>query len=508
MLDFRKVFYTFAAAALVVGTAYGQATIPTITGDTGTNAVYVAAEGMTESLPSLVFQVTNGTSIPGGINFTINLSVPFTNGTPTGKVAPVIDATATDNSGDMTGVVTQTGPTTVQVTFSSVTAPLTSITISGLRANASASVSPSISFTVGTVAGSGIQVANGVTFQPIAYLEKTLGATTVVGSANEALAGTSSKNSYPVVDATLNGGFPGAFKTAADITNGGAIMASQGTRLAVTFNNLNANVNYYVPATVGTAPLVLTAFAGATGNTAASTVTVPNGGMDATITANTWVALPTPVNGSSTIYYGVTTDAGMANGAAAIWLYENIPSQTDVTVVSSTPVSVSTVVVGASSGYPEYSSTQTANTGSVTIPFGSNGGLLTLSTTTLVFPYVSNAGGFDTGLVIANATAGLDPNSGMYSKTAVGQPGTFTIYFFGANAPSAPYSSSGAVTPGTVGTPFLLSSIAPGFDGYIVVTANFSNAHGFALVTNGTISQGYLAVVTNTGGATSTNPTF
>ena len=48
----------------------------------------------------------------------------------------------------------------------------------------------------------------------------------------------------------------------------------------------------------------------------------------------------------------------------------------------------------------------------------------------------------------------------------------------------------------------LLSTIAPGFQGYITASCEFRNAHGFAFITGGgaetpTLAQGYLAVCTS-----------
>lgn len=506
MFDFRKVVLTFAAAALVVGSAYGQASIPNVANTTTAN--FVAAEGTTESLPPLTFAVTGGAAVSGSISFSIQSSVPFANQTPPHQTSPTIDASATDNNAD-SGTVIITGPTTALVSFASVANNLTSITVYGLRVDAAASAAPDITVTLSVTNTSGVTVTGGA--YPVSYLKTSIGAVTEsaaapVNAPNVGLASTTAASVYPVTNLTINGGFPGAFKTAADVADGSqpppapaSTVFTQGTRIAVTFSNLNANVNYYVQPSIGDGTLQLTAYTSATAATAAPTVTTP-------AAANGWVQLPAPVGGSSTIYYGVTHDAAAnATGSAIITLEENIPSQSAVTAVSSAPVTASVVLVGqgAGGGYPQYAANLTPVT--VTTPASS---LLTLSTTTLLFPYVSNAGGFDTGIAITNATAGLDPTAGTYNAHATGQPGTFTVYFYGTGAPSSAYTSVTATAPGTVGTPFLLSTIAPGFDGYLVVTANFADAHGFALITNGTITEGYLAIVTNNGGVNATSPTF
>ena len=100
-------------------------------------------------------------------------------------------------------------------------------------------------------------------------------------------------------------------------------------------------------------------------------------------------------------------------------------------------------------------------------------------TTTLLFPFVTNQLGFNTGLVLTNASEGK---------------GYCTIGYSGPDAPDD------MMTPEQVegGAQWvaLLSNIAAGFQGYITATCEFRNAHGFAFITNGdnTLAQGYLAV--------------
>ena len=105
-------------------------------------------------------------------------------------------------------------------------------------------------------------------------------------------------------------------------------------------------------------------------------------------------------------------------------------------------------------------------------------------TTTLLFPYVTNQQGYDTGLVITNASEGS---------------GSCTIEYYGG--PDAP---DDMMTPedlaGGEQWVGLLSNIAAGFQGYITASCEFRDAHGFAFITDGdatTLAQGYLAVCTN-----------
>ena len=103
-------------------------------------------------------------------------------------------------------------------------------------------------------------------------------------------------------------------------------------------------------------------------------------------------------------------------------------------------------------------------------------------TTTLLFPFVTNQFGFNTGLVLTNASEGK---------------GYCTIGYSGPDAPDdmmTPYSVEGGGQ-----WVDLLSNIAAGFQGYITATCEFRDAYGFAFITDAdaTLAQGYLAVCTN-----------
>ena len=103
-------------------------------------------------------------------------------------------------------------------------------------------------------------------------------------------------------------------------------------------------------------------------------------------------------------------------------------------------------------------------------------------TTTLLFPFVTNQLGFNTGLAITNASEGS---------------GSCTIEYRGKDAPDD------LVTPGDLAGEEqwvgLLSTIAPEFQGYITASCEFRDAHGYAFITGpgDNLAQGYLAVCTN-----------
>ena len=103
-------------------------------------------------------------------------------------------------------------------------------------------------------------------------------------------------------------------------------------------------------------------------------------------------------------------------------------------------------------------------------------------TTTLLFPYVTNMVGFDTGIAISNTSS---------------EAGSCTISYYGDNAPAGPMESSEIAGEGQMA--FTVSSRVSAFQGYITAVCNFREAHGFAFITDGfagtpELAQGYLAV--------------
>ena len=105
-------------------------------------------------------------------------------------------------------------------------------------------------------------------------------------------------------------------------------------------------------------------------------------------------------------------------------------------------------------------------------------------TTTLLFPYVLNQSGFDTGITISNTSS---------------EAGFCVINYHGAGGPD-PHESRLIAGGGQL--IFTLSSAVDttGFQGYLVAVCDFRKAYGFALILDGfgtgdpTLAQGYLAV--------------
>jgi hypothetical protein len=118
--------------------------------------------------------------------------------------------------------------------------------------------------------------------------------------------------------------------------------------------------------------------------------------------------------------------------------------------------------------------------------------------TNLLFPFVTNQVGFDTGLVVSNTS--LDPFG---TPT---QQGPCTINYYGATTGggAAPAAKTSPVVPAGGQLVWLLSSggggidATPGFQGYIIAQCNFQFGHGFAFISNvggNQVAHGYLALV-------------
>ena len=102
--------------------------------------------------------------------------------------------------------------------------------------------------------------------------------------------------------------------------------------------------------------------------------------------------------------------------------------------------------------------------------------------TTLLFPFVTRRGGFDTSIVVTNASAepfGTKPRSG-----------TCSIHYFGgteSGGPAPPTRTAHVIGPGQQ----LLFSFfgggsglnaTPDFGGYVVIECFFPDAHGYAMI--------------------------
>ena len=307
---------------------------------------------------------------------------------------------------------------------------------------------------------------------------------------------------------------------------GTAGLADYGTRLKATFNNVPAGVRIFVSTS--------------NVNNAATYVPTPSpaGGSNANNnpTSGAYIGYAQLVNGETTsdgnaagFFPSVSpTDNGpnggnvpiaevsIANGTGtAVWEAVNTNPNTIesfkfavyTTYVSN--VAQNTPLPGSATVNLSFAATATSGVASstLTIPRFAGDSLaarplftINICRTILLYPYITNQAGFDTGLTVANTTQ----DSFTTGSNATGaQAGACVMTFYGGTTsapttPPAPYNTGTIASGATFAN--TLSTIAPGFQGYMWAVCNFQFAHGFAFISDvgaRNLAMGYLAVVIN-----------
>jgi hypothetical protein len=290
---------------------------------------------------------------------------------------------------------------------------------------------------------------------------------------------------------TVTNGEAGSYTpTTTPAAPAGVGTASSGTEFLLTFANVPTGVTIYLPLTVtgtGTsAPLTFTLVTSTT-NATPVTANIPTG-------SNLGAAAPlTVANGTGTAVYDVTsTDNTVLGENAAISGYITAAAGFATTSLSAVTVTVTPAPTGSINPTLTIPNFATSSNPALTLS------AFNVCQTSLLFPFVTNQVGFDTGLVLANTST--DPFGAVSHATAT--PGTCALNFYGAGAPTP---STGVAAPGGAqasGTTnaFQLSSVAPGFQGYVIAVCNYLYGHGYAFIeyditqANG-IAEGYLALV-------------
>jgi hypothetical protein len=279
-------------------------------------------------------------------------------------------------------------------------------------------------------------------------------------------------------------------------------LADTGTEVAFTITGVPAGVSLFVPNSVnlfgpgGTptygidgvtqtyANLVTTGgsiFTGGSANpppaTGVTQVTVS--GTSATITYVVIVDDPSVIESLSvplSVAYITSSSTVPASGTASVAInFAPLSSTTQSTASTSAPI-------------PRFCQPYTAVSVFTITPCTCN----------LLFPFVTNIAGFDTGVAVANTSE--DPYG------TVTQTGTVSLWYYGTTGTSGPppMQTSTAIAPGSLLT-FQLSSggsngitATPGFQGYIIAQADFQFCHGYAFISDlgaQKLAEGYLAIV-------------
>ncbi len=320
--------------------------------------------------------------------------------------------------------------------------------------------------------------------------------------------------------------------------------ANQGTRLATSLANIPNGLSLYVSPILFLFRQGVTYSQGPNQNLPAGAAT---GVMVLTNTASDGSGAYNPPSGPITAANQPLQLVSVSNGAALV-VYEILFTDpfsleyVDVPFVVSYATNLSanapiglpqpTVTATAAGGYAPFYSTSAATQASGTLPIprfvftGSATNLLGIvkCSCNILFPYVTQAPGYDTGIAIANTT--MDP----YGTT--NQFGAVQMWYYGslANGGAAPGTQcTNTASPGTCpGTTTVaagqvltytlyngsaqwgLDNRGAGFTGYMIAQTQFQYCHAFAFIgglgggpmvnssTNG-LSEGYLGLILDLG---------
>jgi len=518
MADFRTKILGFTAIALAfTGVASAQsncnAGVGGVVSPYALTVPTLRAEGATELVGDITF------TCPASLAAASQLSVTV-NGTT--AIASKITATSTSTS-EIALIVNGGAPVYGTVSGSTVsfsyTPPAGGFTavIQNIRVNATALSTGNVPVTANVTANSGSVslVAQNVI---VAYVQTSLKAPTAKGTSRTLVActgnATSNANFGFSFGFDISEAFTGAFKTQAQETgpDASATAANSGTRFTVVISGVPSGATLYVPTTVTNGPLTLSATTSATAAFAAPTATTPAAAIPAPAGATlpsaftiggvaetfAGVFAPTVTSGTATVYYEVTASSlTTANEAALIPVYL-IAGAGKVTVPGTTTV---TLGYSQTAAIPNFAATTLA---------ALNGAAIGLCNTTLLFPYVTTAAGYETGIAISNTS--VDPFG---TAGATGSTGTCALNFYGTTGATPVVANTtvavgpNGATTGTAGlipagqtAAFIASPLAgAGFSGYMIASCSFQYGHGFAYILgNPTVpttstAMGYLALV-------------
>jgi len=547
MVNFSKILGLAGAAVVFSGLAYGQAVCAA---PTATSLGIIRAEGTTELVSPLQFICTSTTALPAG---TASLQIFMSPSLPVTSKALSSSSTEADvvvNGG--TAVLSSVSGSTIN--FSSITLPAVAapncganycytFVVSNVRVNATSltvgtGVPPTVS-ELGFISGSATSITPAaLASTQVAFAQNGLGTTkTYTGFTTSATApfpagspnSTSGANGFvvcnpysPKADGVslsaasqaagaslafviqINENFSTAFKTATGtyseqsqvpVSSGSTTnTVVDGTRLQLNFSNVPSSVTLYVPngpipsaSTGSTATIQLTASAAGTAFAPVTSATTSSITSAFTKGATSTLAAVTVSSGSGSAVFEVTA-------ADNTYLDQyNIPV---FVVASANSVAPSTTPITTSVSFNPIGSTVIPNFAVTSSTTTLTESAFSSCSTSLLFPFVTNQLGFDTGLAIANTSS--DPFAANLGG-ATAQAGTCTLNFYGSGAPSPSNVTTANVPTGTVYVQ-ALSGIAAGFQGYMIAYCQFQFAHGFAFITDGVgasggLSQGYLAGV-------------
>jgi len=493
------IFFAFSAAAFAQAT-FSVGSIP---------VTAVVKSGLTEKTGDITFTQISGTSTSGTI--TITYGVPITIDIAT-KVSVIgsgigssVNAPASSNSA---------GVLVINVVAGSAVAGNT-ITVSGVRVAVAGTALTTLNASISSTGNAIVAGQTNVTvINSIAAAIASLTLDPTAGGRISAVSGAVTPCTTCPLTGAVTIKVKEGFLTAFGVTASTDPTQTSATMVRITLSAAPPKgVTISFPPDAGSDGTAFFTRAGSTG-------TLASGPLDITSTST-----------SLGVYYKLTTNSNLTKQetmsiVVTISVSDSGPFPLPAAALNITATfaqigtafdSSGNVLTGSDGNIPRYVAEETAAATLVSI-LGAN--------TTLLIPYASKvtSGGFDTGIAISNSTT--DPGTNAMGATgATKQTGTLTFYFFpqlpspsGTLPASFTYTTSGT-SPGTgldstgklpsgstysvlLGQLLTAASAPADFAGYIIVIANFTNAHCLYVLSNfTTFSQGSLALVISSGRA-------
>jgi hypothetical protein len=480
-------------------------------------ATTVAYTGNSDAVLVVVTTGANGTAFtatqyfPGTVNGTsVTFSMPCTVATviaangPTTNNCLLFSAAATSFS--VTNIrVNAAGAATPQITetlllqFAPVLGGAATTNLSSIATNV-AYILPSLSYSLPTgffpfpyTVCAGNTIPAGGTLPPTAAVTLTVkqlvtGAWKVLAAGAGSNAG-SEAGSFPANYTLLGVAIVFNAANTPYLVATGIGTATQATDVTVAIANLPASATVYVPQAVTSNGETITLVG------APPVVTAPTG----LVGLNGGVVGFTPTNGTvSAVYTPNAAGGGTAFAVPVYIIFSGNTAAVQGAITAAVYYTPAAAVTGPASLIPTFA---------VNTAAASNLEAIVACNTTLLFPYVTNATGFETGIAIANTTTdnlGVIPGK---PSAATPVSGACTLNFYGNMAqptatttPTLGAYSSTTPTVVPIYANILTSMVgSSGFSGYAIASCPFQDAHGFAFITDttGTFSgtEGYLAVV-------------
>jgi hypothetical protein len=267
--------------------------------------------------------------------------------------------------------------------------------------------------------------------------------------------------------------------------------ADAATRIRINFSNIPAGVTLTVPVTIADS------LSGASGTFLVAT----SGGDLGSFSPASGTTITLTSSGSVTYQFVTTTQASNSTSAGGIDSF-TVPVTVAYTYTPPSTPNVGTIL--ASATYAPTTAEVTLLNGQ--IPRFADTSVLTplfiiaACQTDLLYTFLTNQAGYDTGISISNTSA--DP----FGTAA--QNGTCSLNWYGTGPAAGTSTTTPSIAAGATYVN-LVSSLAAGFQGYMIAVCNFQFGHGFAFLRDGYgqpgqgLSQGYVANIIPTPGLTS-----